>query len=185
MRLLVLGGTHFLGRHVVTAALAAGHEVATLTRGVSGAPPDGVRAFRADRENPLPDDVLAWAPEFVVDTSCRTRAAAEHATVLDPAGYAFVSSLNAYRGWPPGPVGGEHEPTWDTDDEEYGPIKAHAERVLHAAFGSRLLAARAGVGRRPARPVAPPGLVARAHRRGRAGRRPRCPGPADRVGRRP
>ncbi|HST97681.1 MAG TPA: NAD-dependent epimerase/dehydratase family protein, partial [Geodermatophilus sp.] len=36
MRLLVLGGTHFLGRHVVTAALERGHEVATFTRGVSG-----------------------------------------------------------------------------------------------------------------------------------------------------
>ncbi len=71
MRLLVLGGTHFLGRHVVEAARAAGHDVAVLTRGVSGDPPDGVRAFRADRDDPLPDDVLAWAPELVVDTSCR------------------------------------------------------------------------------------------------------------------
>ena len=36
MRLLVLGGTHFLGRHVVTAALDHGHEVATFTRGRTG-----------------------------------------------------------------------------------------------------------------------------------------------------
>ncbi|WP_242653669.1 NAD-dependent epimerase/dehydratase family protein [Klenkia soli] len=145
MRLLVLGGTHFLGRHVVTAALDAGHEVATLTRGVSGEPPDGVRAFRGDRDDPLPEAVLAWAPELVVDTSCQTRAAAEHATALDPVGYAFVSSLNAYRGWPPGPIHGEHAPTWDTDADEYGPVKAHAERVLGAAFGNRFLTARAGL----------------------------------------
>ena len=52
MRLPVLGGTHFLGRHVVDAALDRGHDVATFTRGVSGAPPD-------------------WAPELVVDTSCQ------------------------------------------------------------------------------------------------------------------
>ncbi|CAB4898178.1 unannotated protein [freshwater metagenome] len=70
MRLLVLGGTHFLGRHVVDAARAAGHDVATLTRGVSGEPPDGVHAFHADRDDPLPAEVLAWAPELVVDTSC-------------------------------------------------------------------------------------------------------------------
>ncbi len=145
MRLLVLGGTQFLGRHVVDAARAAGHRVATLTRGVSGQPPDGVRAFHADRAQPLPDEVLAWAPELVVDTSCQTRAAAQHATALDPAGYAFVSSLNAYRHWPPGPVHGEHEPTWATDDDEYGPVKAHAERVLGHAFGSRLLTARSGL----------------------------------------
>jgi nucleoside-diphosphate-sugar epimerase len=145
MRLLVLGGTHFLGRHVVDAAMVAGHDVAVLTRGVSGDPTSGVRAFRADRDDPLPDDVLAWAPELVVDTSCQTRAAAEHARELDPRGYAFVSSLNAYRGWPPGPLRGEHEPTWDTGDDEYGPVKAHAERVLGAAFGDRFLTARAGL----------------------------------------
>ena len=40
MRLLVLGGTHFLGRHVATAALERGHDVATFTRGVSGEPPE-------------------------------------------------------------------------------------------------------------------------------------------------
>lgn len=145
MRLLVLGGTHFLGRHVVDSARAAGHDVAVLTRGVSGDPPGGVRAFRADRDDPLPADVRAWAAELVVDTSCQTRAAAEHATALDPRGYAFVSSLNAYRGWPPGPLRGEDEPTWDTDDDEYGPVKAHAERVLGAAFGDRFLTARAGL----------------------------------------
>ncbi|HEY4602773.1 MAG TPA: NAD-dependent epimerase/dehydratase family protein [Blastococcus sp.] len=39
MRLLVLGGTRFLGRHVAQAALARGHDVATFTRGVSGEPP--------------------------------------------------------------------------------------------------------------------------------------------------
>lgn len=146
MRLLVLGGTHFLGRHVVEAALARGHEVATFTRGRSGSPPEGVRAFSGDRDEPLPDDVLAWRPELVVDTSCQTRAAAEHATVLvDVTGYAFVSSLNAYRDWPPGPVHGEDGPTWTTDDDEYGPVKAHGERVLAQAYGDRFLTARAGL----------------------------------------
>jgi nucleoside-diphosphate-sugar epimerase len=141
----VLGGTHFLGAHVVDAARAAGHEVATFTRGVSGDPPAGVQAFRGDRDRPLPGEVLDWAPELVVDTSCQTRAAAEHAVVLDPHGYAFVSSLNAYRHWPPGPLRGESEPTWDSADDEYGPVKAHGERVLGAAFGDRLLSARAGL----------------------------------------
>ena len=52
MRLLVLGGTLFLGRHVATAALERGHEVATFTRGRSGAPPEGVRALHGDRDDP-------------------------------------------------------------------------------------------------------------------------------------
>ncbi|MCZ2818496.1 NAD-dependent epimerase/dehydratase family protein [Modestobacter sp. VKM Ac-2984] len=73
MRLLVLGGTHFLGRHVVTAALERGHEVATFTRGVSGAPPAGARALIGDRDDPvtLPAALDGWVPELVVDTSCQ------------------------------------------------------------------------------------------------------------------
>lgn len=150
MRLLVLGGTHFLGRHVATAALARGHDVATFTRGVSGAPPEGARALHGDRDDPdaLPRALDGWAPELVVDTSCQTRAAAEHAAaaLAGVAGYAFVSSLNAYRDWPARPLGPEDDqPTWDTDDDEYGPVKAHAERVLGAALGGRFLTARAGL----------------------------------------
>jgi nucleoside-diphosphate-sugar epimerase len=140
MRLLVLGGTHFLGRHVVTAALERGHDVATFTRGVSGGPPEGVRALHGDRNDPeaLASALDGWAPELVVDTSCQSRPAATHAAAAlsDVAGYAFVSSLNAYRNWPPGPIGPEDdEPTWDTDEDEYGQNKAAAERVLGAALG--------------------------------------------------
>src|SRR5947208_3501663 len=140
MRLLVLGGTHFLGRHVVTAALDRGHEVATFTRGVSGAPPEGVRALHGDRDDPaaLPAALGGWAPEFVVDTSCQTRAAARNAAAAlgDVRGYAFVSSLNAYANWPPGPIGAEDtEPTWDTEDDDYGPNKTFAEREIGRAVG--------------------------------------------------
>src|SRR3954453_21617401 len=150
MRLLVLGGTHFLGRHVTTAALERGHEVATFTRGVSGSPPEGARALHGDRDDPaaLPAALDGWAPELVVDTSCQSRAAAENAAtaLADVAGYAFVSSLNAYRNWPPGPIGDEDdEPTWQTEERGYGQDKAHAERVLGAALGERFLTARAGL----------------------------------------
>ncbi|RFU20891.1 NAD-dependent epimerase/dehydratase family protein [Geodermatophilus marinus] len=150
MRLLVLGGTHFLGRHVVAAALDRGHEVATFTRGVSGAPPAGARALHGDRDDPaaLPAALGGWAPEAVVDTSCQSRAAARNAAAAlgDVRGYAFVSSLNAYAGWPPGPIGPEDgEPTWESDAEEYGPVKAEAERVLAAAHPGRFLTARAGL----------------------------------------
>jgi len=150
MRLLVLGGTHFLGRHVVTAALERGHEVATFTRGVSGEPPGGVRALHGDRDDPaaLPTALDGWAPELVVDTSCQTRAAATNAAAAlgGVHGYAFVSSLNAYANWPPGPLGREEdEPTWTTDEDSYGPVKAFAEREIGAAVGGGFLTARAGL----------------------------------------
>jgi 2'-hydroxyisoflavone reductase len=150
MRLLVLGGTRFLGRHVAEAALARGHDVATFTRGVSGAPPEGACALHGDRDDPaaLPKALDGWEPELVVDTSGQTRAAARNAAdeLADVRAYAYVSSLNAYRNWPPGPVGPEDgEPTWDTDEDEYGPIKAASERILGAALGDRFLTARAGL----------------------------------------
>jgi nucleoside-diphosphate-sugar epimerase len=150
MRLLVLGGTRFLGRHVATAALERGHDVATFTRGVSGAPPAGARALHGDRDDPvaLPAALDGWRPDLVVDTSCQTRAAADNAAAAlgDVRGYAFVSSLNAYRNWPPGPIGREDdEPTWDTADDDYGPNKAYAERTLGAVLGDRFLTARAGL----------------------------------------
>ena len=64
----------------------------------------------------------------------------------DVRGYAFVSSLNAYANWPPGPIGPEDdEPTWTTDDDEYGPNKAYAEREIGAALDGRFLTARAGL----------------------------------------
>jgi 2'-hydroxyisoflavone reductase len=149
MRLLVLGGTHFLGRHVVTAALEHGHEVATFTRGVSGEPPAGVRGLHGDRNDPaaLPAALDGWTPELVVDTSCHTRAAADNAVAAlgNVSGYAFVSTFNAYRDWPPGPIRGEDAPTWDSEEDSYGPNKAYAERVLGAALGGRFLTARAGL----------------------------------------
>src|SRR4051794_39114788 len=158
MRLLVLGGTHFLGRHVATAALDRGHDVATFTRGVSGPPPEGARALHGDRDDPdaLPAALDGWAPELVVDTSCQTRAAARNAAAVlaGVRGYAFVSSLNAYRNWPPGPVGPEDdEPTWTTDDDEYGPNKAASERILGEVLGDRFLTARAGLIIGPCDPI--------------------------------
>src|SRR5687768_502910 len=158
MRLLVLGGTHFLGRHVTEAALARGHDVATFTRGVSGAPPGGARALHGDRDDPaaLPAALDGWTPEVVVDTSCQTRAAARNAAAVlgGVRGYAFVSSLNAYASWPPGPLGPEDaQPTWTTDDDEYGPIKAFAEREIGSAVGNGFLTARAGLIAGPHDPI--------------------------------
>ena len=58
MKLLVLGGTVFLGRHVVEAALAAGHDVAVLHRGRHGADlfPGAAEHVLGDRADP---DLLA------------------------------------------------------------------------------------------------------------------------------
>jgi uncharacterized protein YbjT (DUF2867 family) len=62
MRLLVLGGTHHVGRAVVETALARGDDVTTLTRGTSGPSAAGALALHADRTAPTgrPRPVYRW-----------------------------------------------------------------------------------------------------------------------------
>ena len=54
MRILVLGGTVFLGRHVVDAAKARGHELTLYSRGRHGTIPDGVEHITGDRADLAP-----------------------------------------------------------------------------------------------------------------------------------
>jgi 2'-hydroxyisoflavone reductase len=156
MHLLVLGGTGFLSSAVVRSALDHGHEVTVVTRGRSGEPPPGVRAVRADRddEGQLREavDSAGQGPgpvDAVIDTCGYTVAGARAAAAVlgGVPRYVFVSSISAYRDWPPGPVRGEDDPSWSPDDDltEYGPMKAESERLLGAALGDRLLAVRAGL----------------------------------------
>lgn len=50
MRILVLGGTQFLGRAIAAHAVAAGHQVTCAARGITGAVPQGARLVPIDRE---------------------------------------------------------------------------------------------------------------------------------------
>ena len=73
MRLLVLGGTRFLGRHLVEAALARGDDVTIFTRGRLPVPwGDRVTALAGDRDPQLAPGLDALAPvatDAVVDCS--------------------------------------------------------------------------------------------------------------------
>lgn len=145
---LVLGGTVYLGRAVVDAALAAGHQVTVMNRGRSGSPPPGVTALRADRTVPAELDAALAGTRFdvVVDTS-----GFDPGTVRESArrlagvsSYVFVSTVNAYRDWPVAPIRDETAPTFQ-DGTGYGPGKAAAERALAEVLPGRVLAVRPGV----------------------------------------
>src|ERR1700761_7864770 len=97
MRLLVLGGTHHVGRAVVETALARGDDVTTLTRGVSGPAASGALGLHADRTDPdarravLADgtwdaviDTWSGAPSVVQDAATLLAGRAGH--------YGYVSS---------------------------------------------------------------------------------------------
>src|SRR3712207_3818551 len=100
MKVLVLGGTRFLGRHVVESALARGHEVTLFNRGRLD--PDSfpeVEKLRGDREGGL-DALRGRAWDAVVDTSgYLPRVVRDSARLLADAAahYTFVSSISVYR----------------------------------------------------------------------------------------
>lgn len=100
MKLLILGGTRFLGRQVITAAQARGHEVTVFNRGnYSTAELGAVESIRGNRHTELYKlEGRRW--DAVVDTSGHLpRAVRAAAEVLadDVERYVFVSSQNAYR----------------------------------------------------------------------------------------
>jgi 2'-hydroxyisoflavone reductase len=147
MRLLILGGTIFLGRHVAAEALARGHDVTLFHRGRHGADlfPDA-QHLHGDRSGDLRAleggrwdaavDTSGYEPDDVAASSrLLARAGVEH--------LAFVSTCNVYPAWPAEPVS-EDSPVW-TEGDDYGPKKAASERAAEAAVPGRVAVLRAGL----------------------------------------
>ena len=99
MKLLILGGTRFVGRHLVTAALARNHEVTLFNRGKHPSDvPTSVEQIHGDRNNDL-GKLKGRRWDAVVDTSGylprSVRASAE--TLSDSVdAYLFISSVSVY-----------------------------------------------------------------------------------------
>ena len=155
MRLLILGGTWFLGRTLAEKAIAAGWQVTTFSRGRSGHDVPGAVPVRGQREDP--DDVARLAGsdrwDVVVDTSGYAPEAVDLAARMlrGQAGrYVLISTVNAYRGWPTEPLTDESQVYEDAGDAarpapsaagvlapggvRYGQGKAAGERALARWF---------------------------------------------------
>ncbi|GAA0634298.1 SDR family oxidoreductase [Sporichthya brevicatena] len=150
MRLLVLGGTRFVGRALVDDALARGWEVTAVHRGLTGALPAGVRVRTADRtsEAALADALGDGTWDAVVDTWAGAPAVAGLSARLlrGRAGrLGYVSSLSVYE-W--GAHGNESSPVVAGDpaatDGDYAAVKRGAELALTEVFPDAVLA-RAGL----------------------------------------
>lgn len=151
MRLVVLGGTHFVGRAICEAAYRHGYDVVVFNRGKSGPPPRGALAVRGDRT--MISDLRALAKfiderggaDIVIDPACY---APSHALLSARAlhevapSYAVVSTVTAHREWPEVPVSAD-SPVYDTSISEgpstdfslYGRLKAGVERAVSAVYG--------------------------------------------------
>ncbi|MBP0452048.1 NAD-dependent epimerase/dehydratase family protein [Kitasatospora sp. RG8] len=146
MRILLLGGSSFLGRAFASEALARGHEVTTFNRGRSNADLPGVEIVRGERDSA--DDLARLVEgrhwDAVVDTSAQqpaqtvisARLLREHADH-----YTFVSSVHAFADWP-GQVVNEESPLHpcpaDTpaDQPFSNALKAGCERAVLEHFGA-------------------------------------------------
>jgi 2'-hydroxyisoflavone reductase len=147
MNLLVLGGTIFLGRHVVEAALARGHAVTLLNRGRHGATlfPQ-VERLVGDRDADM-SALDGRRFDAVIDCSAYTPEQVRRATAAlgERAGHwVFVSTISVYAGFAPDTLYDETAPL-ATGSEGYGALKARAEEALLAAAPGRVASVRPGL----------------------------------------
>jgi 2'-hydroxyisoflavone reductase len=155
MNLLILGGTIFLGRYLVEAALARGHHVTLFNRGQhSPALFPAVEKLRGDRDNGL-DALRGRRWDAVVDTSgYLPRVVRASAELLADAveHYTFISSISVYPHFrrvgldESAPVGTLDDPTVEEiTGESYGPLKALSEQAVEQVLPGRALVVRPGL----------------------------------------
>ena len=155
MRILVLGGTKFLGRAFVEAALARGHELTLFNRGETNADlfPE-VEKLRGDRSGDL-SPLAGRVFDAVVDPSGYVPAAVRASAELlgDCGHYLFVSSISVYADFSVAP--NEESPTADLgdgsadelaeDSSNYGALKALCEQAVWQVFKEHSLCIRPGL----------------------------------------
>lgn len=155
MKILIIGGTLFLGRHLVEAAQARGHVVTLFNRGKTN--PDlfpDVEKLHGDRDGNLEAlrdrhwdaaiDVAGMLPRHVRATAQLLANAVKH--------YTCISTVSVYANFSkPGMdesalVGKlSHETVEQITGETYGPLKALCERAAQEAMPGRVLIIRPGL----------------------------------------
>ena len=150
MRILVLGGTRFIGRHIVEALLAAGHTVTVLTRGKSSDElPPVVERLRGDRDEGAAglQALTGRSWDVCVDVSGYTapqvRASAERLRTR-VGHYLFVSAVSVYGDPQNRPVRETHtrlppagEDVTEVNGETYGRLKVTCEDIIQSIYGDR------------------------------------------------
>jgi 2'-hydroxyisoflavone reductase len=156
--ILILGGTGFIGPHIITAAQARGHTMTMFNRGKTRPElfPD-VEKLHGDRDGKL-EALQGRQWDAVVDTSGYVpRIVKMSAELLAPnvKQYIFISSVSVYA--PKAPVGADEsapvEKLLDPTSEDikgngfknYGALKALSEQAAEAAMPGRVAAVRPGL----------------------------------------
>ena len=147
MKILIIGGTRFLGRHLVDSALARGHEVTLFNRGKSN--PSlfpSVETILGDREHDLDKlaqagrewdtviDVAGYVPRIVrLSASKLERRVGRYVFISSISVYASFSKIGINENDPVGKI--EDESFEEITGESYGPLKALCEKAVQDIFG--------------------------------------------------
>ena len=158
MRLLLLGGTGFVGRHITEAALAAGHDVTLFNRGQTNAGLfEGATRLTGDRESGDLSALGAGEWDAVVDVNAYTpRRVRESIEALRGrvGWYTFISTVSVYvHGPSTGAPVDESAPLERLEDpsteqvtgETYGGLKVRCEEEVQAAFPGEHTIVRPGI----------------------------------------
>lgn len=148
MRILLIGGTHFVGHGIAQAALDAGHDVTLLHRNPTDELP-GARHLLADRNGDLSLlEGLGWDATVDVCAYLPGQVRHLHEALGERGGHhVFISTVSVYQ--EPATAGADEdsplfdEPASDVDqvtNETYGPLKVACENAAREAFGDTGLA---------------------------------------------
>jgi 2'-hydroxyisoflavone reductase len=154
MRILILGGTIFLGRHIIDAAQTHGHEVTIFHRGEHASHTSSIQELYGNRNDNLRSlENGTW--DVVIDTSGYIpRLVRNTAELLRQriGRYVFISSLSVYPDDIPPNIDESYlvSRLEDTQIEEitsdtYGPLKAMCEDVITKMYGNQSLIIRPGL----------------------------------------
>jgi 2'-hydroxyisoflavone reductase len=155
LKLLILGGTAFLGPHTINAARARGHEVTLFNRGKTNPElfPD-LEKLRGDRDGDL-GALVGRTWDAVVDTSGYVpRLVRMSAELLAPsvAQYVFISTISVYKDYSvigmdeSAPLATIADPTTEqVTPETYGALKALSEKAAEFAMPGRTTVIRPGL----------------------------------------
>jgi len=157
MNILILGGTKFLGHHLVDSALARGHEVTLFNRGKTN--PNlfpQVETILGDREHDLEKltqvgrawdsviDVAGYLPRIVrLSATSLERVVGRYAFISSISVYADTSKIGITESHPVGKI--EDETIEEITGESYGPLKALCEKAVLDLYGERGLVIRPGL----------------------------------------
>ncbi|MEU4806733.1 NAD-dependent epimerase/dehydratase family protein [Actinosynnema sp. NPDC023587] len=149
MRILVLGGTVFLGKAIAAEAVRRGHDVVCAARGESGQVPDGAAHVLVDRNEGL-GPLVGQSFDAVVDLATMAVSWVRDALrTLDAGHWTFISSCSVYadhatpggtRTLPPL----EDDPTAESTPDRYGSVKVASENAVREAHDGAFIV-RAGL----------------------------------------